>query len=106
ASEPRWRIIVLQFTALGGPLAFVFRFLVLAPLSWLIPAIRPIVLTRASSLMIDADFERPLPPSGPPRSWLVQEIACFVYTATLLVLLLLGAYSPYGLVEGYAVIAL
>ncbi|CPZ58440.1 Putative fatty acid desaturase [Mycobacteroides abscessus] len=106
ASEPRWRIIVLPFTALGGPLAFVFRFLVLAPLSWLIPAIRPIVLTRASSLMIDADFERPLPPTGTPRSWLVQEIACFVYTATLLVLLMLGAYSPYRLVEADAVIAL
>ncbi|MBA0048833.1 fatty acid desaturase [Mycobacteroides sp. LB1] len=106
ASEPRWRVILLPFSALAGPLAFVFRFLVLAPLSWLVPAIRPIVLTRASSLMIDADFERPLPPAGAPRPWLVQEISCFAYTSALLVLLLLGAYSPRRLLEAYLVIAL
>lgn len=105
-SEPRWRVILLPFTAAVGPLAFVFRFLVLGPLSWLIPAIRPAVLTRASSLMIDADFERPLPPAGTPRSWLIQEIACFAYTSAMLVLLILGAYSPMRLLEAYLVVAL
>lgn len=104
-SEPRWRVILLPFTALVGPLAFVFRFLVLAPLSWVIPAIRPFVLSRASALMIDAEFERPLPPTGTPRSWLLQEIACFAYTSGLLVLLLLGVYSPSRLLEAYLVIA-
>ncbi|MGH3724154.1 MAG: fatty acid desaturase family protein [Mycobacterium sp.] len=105
-NEPRWRIIALPFTALFGPIAFVFRFLVLAPLSWVIPAIRPFVLTRASSLVIDADFERPLPPARVLRSWLVQEFACFAYTVGLLTLLLLGMYSPKRLLEAYVVIVL
>lgn len=106
ATEPRWRVIALPFTALLGPFVFVVRFLVLAPLSWLIPAARPYVLTRASALMIDADFVRTLPPDGIPRSWLVQEIACFAYTAAMLILVLAGAYSPYRLVEAYVIVAL
>lgn len=105
ASESRWRIMVLPFTALLGPLVFVFRFLVLAPLSWLIRPLRTYVLTRASALMIDADFVRKLPPAGVPRSWLMQEIACFAYLLTMLGLLVTGAYSPYRLLEAYVIVA-
>lgn len=105
ASEPRWHHRVAVHRA-GRAAGLRLPILGAGAAELADPAIRPIVLTRASSLMIDADFERPLPPSGTPRSWLVQEIACFVYTATLLVLLMLGAYSPYRLVEAYAVIAL
>jgi fatty acid desaturase len=105
-AEPRWRVIALPFTALLGPSVFVIRFLVLAPLSWLIPPLRPYVLTRASALMIDADFHRKLPPAGVPRSWLVEEFACFAYLAAMLVLLAFGAYSPYRLLEAYTVVSL
>lgn len=104
ATEQRWRVVALPFTALLGPVVFVARFLVLAPLSWLVPQLRTPVLTRASALMIDADFHRKLPPAGVPRSWLVEEFACFAYTASLLVLLLLGGYSPYRLLEAYVVV--
>lgn len=106
ASEPRWRVIALPFTALVGPLVFVLRFLVLAPLSWLIPPLRNYVLTRASALMIDADYVRKLPTSGVPRSWLVQEIACFGYLVVMLALLLADAYSPYRLLEAYLIVAI
>ncbi|MGV9797930.1 fatty acid desaturase family protein [Mycobacterium sp. NPDC003449] len=106
AAEPRWRVIALPFTALLGPLVFVVRFLVLAPLSWLVPPLRSYVLTRASALMIDADFVRRLPPAGVPRPWLVQESACFAYALTMLVLAVLGAYSTNRLLEAYAVVAI
>ncbi|KHO17964.1 fatty acid desaturase family protein [Mycolicibacterium setense] len=105
ATEPRWRVIALPFTALLGPLVFVLRFLVLAPLSWLVPRIRPYVLTRASALMIDADFVRKLPEGRTPRSWLVQEFACFVYLVAMLALLVGGVYSPNRLAEAYVIVA-
>lgn len=104
-AEPRWRVIALPFTAVLGPLLFVVRFLVLAPLSWLIPGLRSYVLTRASALMIDADFHRTLPPAGVPRSWLVQEVACFAYLAGMLTLLVAGVYGPARLLEAYLVVA-
>lgn len=105
ATEPRWRVITLPFTALLGPLVFVLRFLVLAPLSWLVPPIRSYVLTRASALMIDADFVRKLPEGRIPRSWLVQEIACFAYLVAMLALLVGGVYSPNRLAEAYVIVA-
>ncbi|OMC27898.1 fatty acid desaturase [Mycobacterium sp. GA-1841] len=105
ATEPRWRVITLPFTALLGPLVFVLRFLVLAPLSWLVPPIRSYVLTRASALMIDADFVRKLPEGHIPRSWLVQEIACFAYLVVMLALLVGGVYSPDRLAEAYVIVA-
>ncbi|MGV0804552.1 fatty acid desaturase family protein [Mycolicibacterium setense] len=105
ATEPRWRVIALPFTALLGPLVFVLRFLVLAPLSWLVPRIRPYVLTRASALMIDADFVRKLPEGHTPRSWLMQEFACFAYLVAMLALLVGGVYSPNRLAEAYVIVA-
>ncbi|OFB37521.1 fatty acid desaturase [Mycolicibacterium sp. (ex Dasyatis americana)] len=105
AVEPRWRVVALPFTALLGPLVFVLRFLVLAPLSWLVPGIRSYVLTRASALMIDADFVRKLPAGRTPRSWLVQEVACFTYLAVMLALAVGGAYSPKRLLEAYLIVA-
>ena len=105
-TEPRWRVIVLPFTAVLGPLVFVVRFLILAPLSWIIPPLRRYVLTRASALMIDADFHRRLPPAGVPRSWLVQEFACFAYLAGMLTLLAVGAYSPNRVLEAYMIVSL
>jgi fatty acid desaturase len=105
-TEPRWRVIALPFTALLGPVVFVVRFLVLAPFSWLIPTLRRYVLTRTSALMIDADFHRKLPPAGIPRSWLVEEFACFAYLVGVFTLLAFGAYSPYRLLEAYLIVSL
>jgi fatty acid desaturase len=105
-TEPRWRVIALPFTALLGPVVFVVRFLILAPVSWLIPPLRQYVLTRASALMIDADFHRKLPPAGIPRSWLVEEFACFAYLMAMLTLVAGGVYSPYRLLEAYLIVSL
>jgi len=100
---PRWLVIAQPFTALLGSLVFVVRFLVLGPLSWLIRPLRPYYLTRASTLAIDADYYRKLPPAGVPRSWLVEEFACFAYLVGMLTLLAFGAYSPYRLLEAYMI---
>ncbi len=104
ATGPRWRVAAAPFTALLGPLAFVIRFLVLAPVSWILPSLRPAVLSRASALAIDAEFRRPIPSGPQPRAWVVQEALCFTYCAALLGLAVSGLIAPVRLIEAYAVL--
>jgi len=106
ADQPAWRILLTPFSALGGLPAFALRFLLLAPLSWIIPRIRPFVLTRASALAIDAEFHRKLPAGPVPRQWLVQEAACFLYSVAVVVLVVTGYISLVRLAEAYAVVTL
>jgi fatty acid desaturase len=106
ATGPRWRIVAVPFTAVLGLPTFVLRFLILAPLSWIVPRLRPFVLSRASALAIDAEFERPVPTGPARRSWFVQEALCFGYCVAVLVLVLTGIVSPVRLVEAYAVVTL
>lgn len=63
------------------PLIFVARFLLLAPLSWLIPPLRQVVWEHASSLAIDLQFTRPRDAIRSDRHWRVQEVATFVFAA-------------------------
>ncbi|MCM6772530.1 fatty acid desaturase [Nocardia sp. CDC159] len=103
ASGPRWRVLLTPLTAAAGLPVFVLRFLVLAPVSWLVPGLRRWTLTRASALAIDAEFARVLPPRL-PRHWIVQEAACFGYCVAVATLLLTGHIAPIRLAEAYAVI--
>jgi fatty acid desaturase len=59
------------------PAVAVFRFLVLTPLTWLHPAIRRWVHRRASSMVMDPTYLRPLPTAETLRTIRWQEIACF-----------------------------
>jgi fatty acid desaturase len=60
------------------PLAAVFRFSVLTPLTWLHPAIRRWVHRHASSMVMDPTYLRPLPTAETLRIIRWQEIACFL----------------------------
>lgn len=60
------------------PAAAVVRFGLIAPLSWLWPAIRKRVLQRMSSLSIDPRYVRTLP-DVVPAAWRVQEAACTAF---------------------------
>lgn len=105
ADQPTWRILLTPLSAFGGLPLFTLRFLVLAPLSWVFPPIRPFVLTRASALAIDAEFHRTLP-DRIPRRWIVQEAACFLYCAVVAALVFTGHIAVVRLVEAYAVVTL
>ncbi len=77
-------------SVLGALLAvplLVLRFLVLAPLSWLLPPLRRFVLSKMSALVIEFRYERAVPSPLPAR-WLLQEAGCFLWCATLLALTL------------------
>jgi fatty acid desaturase len=106
AAQPAWKVAVTPLSAFGGLPVFALRFLVLAPASWIVPAIRPFVLTRASALAIDAEFQRKLPDGPVPARWVVQEAACFLYCVAVAVLLTTGQIPLVRLGEAYAVITL
>jgi fatty acid desaturase len=106
ADQPTWRILLTPFSAFGGLPVFTLRFLLLAPVSWIYPPIRPFVLTRASALAIDAEFHRKLPPGPVPRRWIIQEAACFLYCLVVAVLVVTGHISLTRLAEAYAVVTL
>jgi fatty acid desaturase len=55
------------------PLALALRFAVLAPLSWMFPAVRRVTLAHASSLVINPAYVRR---TAMTRGGLAQEIAC------------------------------
>ncbi|ATL67214.1 fatty acid desaturase [Nocardia terpenica] len=104
ATGPWWRVLATPCTALVGLPVFILRFLVLAPLSWLVPPLRRFVLTRASALAIDAEFVRMLPDGPVPRRWIVQEAACFGYCLAMAALLATGHIPLIRFAQFYAVI--
>ena len=67
------------------PLAGVLRFLVLTPLAWMVPGFRSFVHQRASSMVMDPSYIRPLPKKKTIRMIYLQEFACFLWCFTILV---------------------
>lgn len=88
------------------PLFFIVRFLVLAPLSWLMPPLRRLVWARTSSLTIDMSYERPENAIRNDKHWRLQELATFAFAATVVVCIALGVLSYKVVVLWYAIAAL
>lgn len=106
ARLPRSSAALLIGRSLLVPAGLMFRFVVLAPLSWFLPRLRAGVLARASALMIiDADYRRTVHPSRIPRRWLVQEAACFLWGVALLLGLASGFIPLARIGVAYAVFA-
>ncbi len=63
------------------PAFFLIRFLLLAPLSWLIPPLRPLVWRHASSLSIDLNYERADDAIWSDVNWRWQEVGAFLWAA-------------------------
>jgi fatty acid desaturase len=79
--------------ALLAPLGAFLRFAVLAPASWLWPALRRDVVARFSSMTINPAFRRDDLERSASRQWVAQEIACWVWSWLLVVL---AIASPRG----------
>lgn len=80
AIRPLWETLWYMAQPLLIPPLAIFRFLVLAPLSWLLPPLRRWLHEHASSMVMDPAYVRPLPSHVELRVWRVQEAACFLYT--------------------------
>ncbi len=85
-----WTVPLFVLIAALGPIALLFRFAVLAPLSLLIPPLRRIVVERYSGLVINPDFRRRPAEGALKTQWLAQEIAASVWAITLIALVATG----------------
>ena len=74
-----WWIPVFLAQALWVPPLAVIRFGLLTPLTWFIPPLRRYLHQRASSLVIDPSYIRPLPTALDLRYIRLQELSCFLY---------------------------
>ena len=83
------------------PLLGVFRFLVLTPLCWISPRLRQWAQTRASSMVIDPAYIRPLPTAKALRIFRLQETACFLLTLLVAVRFCRGNLPVNLLIQTY-----
>lgn len=85
------------------PFFFIVRFLVLTPLSYLIPPLRKLVWERASSLTIDMSYQRAENAIRNDKHWRLQEFATFVFVTTAIVCIALDILTYKALVLWYAI---
>lgn len=78
------------------PVFLVVRFVLLTPLSYMIPPLRKIVWERASSLTIDPNYRRAADAIRKDLNWRQQEIATCLFGAVIITLVVLEAL-PYSL---------
>lgn len=103
-SQSRWFMAGLLLSSPLALPALAARFLLLAPLGWLIPPLRRVVLMKASALIIDGGYVRSLPTGKAARRATLQEIACFCYCGALLFAFLTGMIPTSRLVEAWVVV--
>lgn len=79
ANKPAWHTLFYLSWSFVIPILAIFRFLVLTPLAWCIPGFRQFVHQRASSMVMDPTYIRPLPKPEAMRIIYIQEFACFAW---------------------------
>jgi fatty acid desaturase len=85
-----WAILWYLCQPFFVPALAVIRFLVLTPLTWFDGPIRHWVYTRASSMVMDPAYVRPLPTKGMLRVWRLQEFFVFLFCVTVGVFIVRG----------------
>ncbi len=79
-----WTVPLFVLVSALAPIALLFRYAVLAPLSLLIPPLREIVVARYSGLVINPQFRRRRQEGELRRNWIVQETACALWSIALI----------------------
>ncbi|MDG1707342.1 MAG: fatty acid desaturase, partial [Emcibacteraceae bacterium] len=100
-AEEGWKIIAYVFLSLILPFLFLARFLILTPLSWLIPPLGRYAWERASSLTIDLAYRRPPPTKLDGKYWRVQEIGATLYAWAGALLIYNGTFPIKVLIVWY-----
>jgi fatty acid desaturase len=85
------------------PLFFIIRFLLLTPLSYLIPALRKLVWERASSLNIDMNYKRAPNAIRNDKYWKFQEFGAFLFITGAVACIALGVLAYNALVLWYVI---
>jgi fatty acid desaturase len=85
-----WTLPLFVVTAALAPVALLFRYAVLTPLSMIIPRLRHIVVARFSGLQINPGFRRRPPEDDLARQWAWQEAGASIWSLTLIALVVGG----------------
>jgi fatty acid desaturase len=85
-----WTVPVFVLVSALAPIALLFRFGVLTPLSPLSPRIRAIVVARYSALSINPGFRRRAPEGELVRQWHWQAAGASLWAITLVTLTITG----------------
>lgn len=85
-----WTVPVFVLVAALGPIALLFRYAVLSPLSLLSSSLRRTVVERYSSLSINPDYRRRMPEGDFRQMWIAQETAASLWAITLIALVATG----------------
>jgi len=97
------RIAGASLAVLAVPALLLLRWGVLGPLSRAIPALRPLVVERASTLVINGDYRRPQPRGRERRRWALEEAGAAATVWAGAAAVASGALAPGWLVLWYAV---
>ena len=98
-----YRIPLFPLTMLVAPAFFLLRFLVIAPISYIIWPLRKPLWILGSSLAAGGPYRRPLPNEREKRTAWIQEFMTFAYLATAFTLMVKGILSWKVLVIWYLV---
>ena len=90
ARRPLHELAVFLGIALLAPVGTVLRFAVLAPLGFLIPAVRRFAVAKASGMVINTGFSRDDFDRANSPAWLAQEIGCWLWSWSLIGLAIAG----------------
>lgn len=85
-----WTLPVFVLISALGPVAVLFRFGVLTPLSAVFPSVRNVVIARYSSLSINPAFRRRPPEGELARQWRWQAAGASIWAITLVGLTIAG----------------
>ncbi|WP_309092683.1 fatty acid desaturase [Phenylobacterium sp.] len=91
ARLPLKSLLGFVFVALLAPVGVILRFAVLAPASFLIPRLRRWVVAKTSAMTINTAFAREDFERAGKAPWLAQEIACWLWSWTVIGLTAAGA---------------
>lgn len=100
-----WTLPVFLLVSILMPIALLFRFAVLSPLSLLSPKLRRIVVARYSGLKINPAFERRMPEGELKTQWFWQELGASVWSIGLLAAVFAGVVPLHAFLVYLAVIA-
>jgi fatty acid desaturase len=107
AQIARWsrlRIVAFILTVALIPLVLPLRWGVIGPLSRLFPPLRRVVVGKLSTLVINADYVRPMPTGEHVRRWALQETAAAVYVWVVGAAVVFG-WIPLGWVVQWCIVA-
>jgi fatty acid desaturase len=79
-----WTVPLFTVAAAFGPLAFLFRYGVVTPLSFLIPPLRKVVVEKYSGLIINPEFRRKSPEGEFRKQWAWQEGGAWIWSTLII----------------------